>query len=62
MIEIDPSQWGLGSHLGNETTTSVPTLIPIESSNSMRNTYEHLDPQIKIYQHKLINKQFMCGI
>ena len=39
---------GLGSHLGNETTASVPTLIPIESSNLCENTRACLDPQIKI--------------
>ena len=36
-IEIDPSQRCLGSHLGNETTTSVLTLIPIESSKMCEN-------------------------
>ena len=29
---------GQGSQLGNETKTSVPALIPIESSNMCENT------------------------
>ena len=33
-----------GSHLGNETKTSVPTLIPIESSDLCDNTRACLDP------------------
>ena len=35
-----------GSHLGIKTTTSVPALIPNESSNMCINTLERLDPQI----------------
>ena len=39
---------GQGSHLGNETKTSVPALIPIECSNMCENTRACLDPQLKI--------------
>ena len=38
MIEIDPSQKGLESHLGNETIASALALIPIESLNLCENT------------------------
>ena len=37
---------GQGSHLGNETKTIVPALIPIDSSNLCENTRACLDPQI----------------
>ena len=35
--------------------------VGIESSISVQNTNECLDPQIQKYQHKLIIKQYMCG-
>ena len=37
-----------GSHLGNETKTTVPALIPIDNSNLRVNIRACLDPQIKI--------------
>ena len=39
---------GQGSHLGNETKSSVPTLIPIESLDMCRKQMSCLDLQIKI--------------
>ena len=36
--------------------------IACESSLSMQNTSEYLDPQLQNYQHKLILKQYMCGM
>ena len=39
---------GQGSHLGNETKTSVPALIPRESSDLCENTRTCLDPNFKI--------------
>ena len=35
---------GQGSHLSNETKTSIPILIPIESSDLCDNTRACLDP------------------
>lgn len=40
---------GQGSQLGNETNTSVPTLIPIASSNLCENIRAYLDPQYYNY-------------
>ena len=40
---------GQGSHLGNETNTSVLALISIESSIMYENTRACLDPQLKDY-------------
>ena len=37
---------GQGSNLDNETKTSVPTLIPIKSSNLCENTRACLDPEL----------------
>ena len=37
-----------GSHLGNETKTSVTASIPIESSNLCENTRACLDSQLQI--------------
>ena len=45
---------GQGSHLGNETKTSVPTLIPIESSNLCENTKTCIDSQLKITARLLL--------
>ena len=45
---------GQGSHLGNETKTSVPALIPIERSKLCENRRTCLDPQIKIMARLLI--------
>ena len=39
---------GLGSHLGNQTTVSAPTLIPIESSNNVKYTKNVEIPKLKI--------------
>ena len=43
-----------GSHLGNETKTSVPTLIIIESLDLCDNTRAYLDPQFKITARLLL--------
>ena len=45
---------GQGLHLGNETKTSVPALIPIESSNLCENTRACLDTQLKITARLLL--------
>ena len=34
----------------------------IENSLGVQNTSEYLDPQLQNYQHKLILKQYMCGM
>ena len=39
---------GQGSHLGNETKSSVPALKPIEISEMCRKHTSCLDPQIKV--------------
>ena len=39
---------GQGSHLGNETKTSVPALIQIESSDLCEYTRACLNPNFKI--------------
>ena len=41
-------------HLGNETKTSVPTLIIIESLDLCDNTRAYLDPQFKITARLLL--------
>ena len=36
-------------------------LLPFESSNSVKNTLERLDPQLQNNQFKLYVKQLVCG-
>ena len=43
---------GQGSHLGNETKTSVPALIPIESSKLCKNTRAIETPKLKLWLYR----------